>query len=90
MLEENAVFFSALAGVMGTLMALAYLPQLYRIIKRKSSADLSLPMLVILALGSVSWLLYGLSINNMTIVVPNSIGVVAVSSVIVAYFKFRK
>lgn len=74
----------------GTLMALAYIPQIQKILKRKSVEDISITMFIAFFIGAIAWLLYGLSIGNMFIVIPNVIVIVLIAAVIVLYFRYKR
>jgi len=89
-LEEFSSQLAVIATVMGTVMALSYAPQIYKILKRKSVEDLSLSMFILLLLGSVAWLLYGLSTNSYPIMISNSVGVVSMITTITLYFKYKR
>ncbi|MGI8773865.1 MAG: SemiSWEET family sugar transporter [Actinomycetota bacterium] len=73
----------------GILMALSPVLQIRRIVERRSSEDVSIGYFLVLIVGFVLWLSYGLSINNMTLVVPNSVAfLVSVVTVVIA-LRFR-
>ena len=72
--------------IFGTLMGFAYLPQTYKIFKRKSAKDISLMTYLFFAVGVIIWLIYGLSISNYPIIISNVVALLGVSSVILAYF----
>jgi MtN3 and saliva related transmembrane protein len=75
-----------LATIAGALMALANYPQAIKIIKRKSSKDVSLLTYSILFIGTIVWFIYGISIGNLPVIVSYGIGLTGSSFVIVAYF----
>ncbi|UCG95825.1 MAG: hypothetical protein JSV92_02130 [archaeon] len=89
MLEAYVEILAIAATVFGIIMSLSYFPQTYKIIKRKSSSDISLLSFLILLIGLLVWLMYGLSINNMPLIIANAIGIIANISVITVYFKYR-
>ncbi|MFZ3147449.1 MAG: SemiSWEET transporter [Methanothrix sp.] len=67
-----------------------FLPQILKIYKTKSVADVSLGMLLQFCLGMFLWLLYGLHIHDNILIVAN---IVSFSSLIVAiglFLKYRK
>lgn len=61
-----------LAMVVGLVTASAYLPQAYRIFKRKSSGDISIFTFVIFCLSMLIWMLYGIELRNLPIIIPNA------------------
>ncbi len=89
-LEAYADILATLATIFGTILSLAYFPQAYKIYKRKSSADISLLMYLIIIPALVVWLLYGLSINNVALIIANVVGIIGASTVLVAYFIYKK
>jgi MtN3 and saliva related transmembrane protein len=73
--------------VAGTITSVTFLPQVIKIWQTKSAKDLSLAMLLLLMLGVVLWLIYGLVIMNAAIIYTNSM--VLAMSLIMLYFKLR-
>ncbi len=73
--------------VAGTITSVTFLPQVVKIWQTKSAKDLSLMMLLLLMLGVILWLAYGLLIKNVAIIYTNS--VILVLSSIMLYFKYR-
>ena len=78
-----------LATVAGVLMALANYPQAIKIIKRKSSKDVSLLTFSIMLFGTIVWFIYGISIGNLPVIISYGIGLTGSSFVILAYFIYR-
>jgi len=73
--------------VAGTITSITFLPQVVKIWQTKSAKDLSLMMLLLLMLGVVLWLIYGLVIMNAAIIYTNSM--VLFMSLIMLYFKLK-
>ncbi len=73
--------------IAGTLTTVPFVPQVIKVWKTKKARDISLAMFAILLLGTVSWLTYGLLINNTPIILANGVTLVLVSTI--AYFKIR-
>lgn len=90
MLEQFSDILAVLATVFGTAMSLGYFPQVYKIIKRKSSADVSLTSYLIFAPGVIVWLLYGISLNNAALIIANTVALIGAFSVIASWFMYRK
>jgi MtN3 and saliva related transmembrane protein len=69
---------SALLPLIGALAALltslSYVPQVGKAWPRGSTKDLSLQMLVVLTMGLVLWVCYGLAKGDWIIVLANSVG----------------
>jgi MtN3 and saliva related transmembrane protein len=73
--------------VAGTITSITFLPQVIKIWKTKSAKDLSLMMLLLLMLGVILWLIYGLLVMDAAIIYTNSM--VLAMSLIMLYFKLR-
>lgn len=73
------------AATWGVFMALSPLLQIRRIMRRRSSSEISLGYFYVLIVGFCLWIAYGLSIGNPALVVPNAVAlIVAVATVTVA------
>ena len=73
--------------VAGTITSVTFLPQVIKIWQTKSAKDLSLMMLLLLMLGVVLWLIYGLVVMSAAIIYTNSM--VLAMSLIMLYFKLK-
>ena len=71
----------------GTLTSITFLPQVIHIWKTKSAKDLSLMMLLLLILGVLLWLTYGLLVMDAAIIYTNSM--VLAMSFILLFFKLK-
>jgi len=89
-LENFASELAAITTITGSLLALAYFPQVYKIWKRKSAEDISLAMFGVAFPALVIWLLYGLSINNFPLIISNVIASIGCGSIILLYFRYKK
>ncbi len=89
-LEIYSNILSILATILGVMMSLSYLPQIYKIYKRKSVADISIIMYLVLLPGALTWDLYGLSINNTPLIIANSVAIVCIVITLIEYFIYRK
>ncbi len=73
--------------VAAVLTTTAFLPQVYKTWKTKSTDSLSLTMLYIFVSGVLCWLVYGFLINSLPIILANF--VTAISGFALLYFKYR-
>jgi MtN3 and saliva related transmembrane protein len=80
---------AVVAGTWGVVMAAAPLLQIWRIVARRSSADISLPYFGVLLVGFVIWLIYGLSIANPALIVPNVVGILVGLGAVAVVLRFR-
>jgi MtN3 and saliva related transmembrane protein len=79
-----------LATLFGSIMALSNIPQSYKIFSRKSASDISPTTYLILTIGGTVWLLYGLELQNIPIIITNTIGVLTVFSVLLGWFLYGR
>lgn len=70
----------SVATVYGVAMSLAPLLQARRMWQRRSSADISMPYLVVLLVGFTLYLAYGISISNRLLIVTNSVSIAATAT----------
>lgn len=73
--------------VAGTITSITFVPQVIKIWKTKSAKDLSIMMLLLLMLGVVLWLIYGLVVMSASIIYTNSM--VLLMSLVMMYFKLK-
>ncbi|MEO6405849.1 MAG: SemiSWEET transporter [Ferruginibacter sp.] len=71
----------------GTITSITFLPQVIKIWKTKSAKDLSVSMLLLILLGTLMWLAYGIFIKDIAIIFTNSM--VLAMGFIMLYFKYR-
>jgi MtN3 and saliva related transmembrane protein len=79
-----------LATITGILMSLGYYPQIWKIVKTKSVKDIAVPSYIIFAVGTVSWLCYGLYLRDLTIVLSFGLGVIGSWTILFLTFWYRK
>lgn len=76
-----------LGYIAGTISTLTFLPQVIKTWKTKSAKDISLYMFVFATISVILWLVYGLLIDNGSIIYTNS--VIFVLSLIMLWFKIK-
>ncbi len=64
---------ATLATIFGVINGFANLPQIYKIFKTKSAKDIAITTYLILTVGSVVWILYGIEIMNIPILTMNGL-----------------
>ena len=65
----------------------AFIPQVYKICKEKKADGISLTMYVILFIGVLLWLLYGILIGSLSIIIAN--GITALLQLSIIIFKLK-
>ena len=81
---EYIGFFAA------TLTTSAFLPQAFKIWNSKKADGLSLTMYLVMAVGTLSWLAYGLLIESPSVIVANSISVSIILFIITFIIRSKK
>ncbi len=71
-------------------MSLGYFPQAYRIYKNKSSKNVSILSYVIFSFGTLTWLVYGLLINDLPIILGFILGVIGSWLVLILTLIYNK
>jgi MtN3 and saliva related transmembrane protein len=66
-------YIEILGLVAATLTTAAFIPQVYKTWKEKSTKDISLSMYAVLLTGSLLWLTYGFFIDSFPIILANTI-----------------
>ncbi len=83
-METFTLFLGLFAAVLTTF---AFLPQSIKAIKTKHTKDISLPMVIMLEAGLMTWLAYGILIKSVPIIAANTVSIVFMT--IILYLKIR-
>ncbi len=59
--------------IAGTLTTIAFVPQVWRVLKTRSTGDISLGMYAVFSSGVAFWLVYGLLLGAWPIIAANTI-----------------
>ena len=82
---STTTFLAILASVWGIAMALSPTLQIRHMIGIGSSAGISIPYLSVLVIGFALWFAYGIALENLAIIIPNTIAfIVGVTTIVVA------
>jgi MtN3 and saliva related transmembrane protein len=57
----------------GTLTTVAFIPQLAKALKSKSTSDLSWGMVLTFTIGVLLWLIYGIWIDSLPVILANAV-----------------
>ncbi len=83
------MIISYLATIMGVVISWGYYFQAYDILKKKSAKGVSLISYIIFAIGTLTWLIYGLYLKDQTIVWGFSCGVIGSWLVLILIIFYR-
>lgn len=78
------------ASSSGVVMGLAPVLQIRRMLRERSSAQVSLGYFVILLTGFLLWIAYGASLRNLALIVPNSVALLVTTVVITVALRLRR
>jgi uncharacterized protein with PQ loop repeat len=70
------------AATWGVLMGLSPVLQVRRMIRQRSSRDVSIAYFAVLLIGFVLWISYGIAARNLALIVPNAVALLVVVSTI--------
>ena len=70
-------------------MALGPLLQIRRIVELGSSRGVSIAYFLVLLVGFVLWLAYGVAADNLALIVPNAVAGVVIAATIVVALRYR-
>ncbi len=83
----NSITFIGLAAA--TLTTTAFVPQVVRAWRTRSTHDISLPMFLALAVGIVLWLIYGALIGDLPLIVSNLVTLVLVLLILLLKLRYK-
>jgi MtN3 and saliva related transmembrane protein len=87
--EQIMNTLAAVVGfVAGVLTTIAFVPQVIRIWRTRSTKDISLSMYALFTLGVLLWFVYGILIVSWPVIVANGITLVLALSVLAMKLKF--
>jgi MtN3 and saliva related transmembrane protein len=69
----NARTLELIGSTAAVCTTISFVPQLVRVIQRRSARDISLMMFLLFSFGVACWLIYGLGIRSRPIVAANAI-----------------
>ena len=69
--------------IAGTLTTIAFVPQVWKVWKTRSTRDVSLGMYVVFTTGVAFWLVYGLMLGAWPIVLANTVTLALTGTVLV-------
>lgn len=65
--------WTLIASMAIVLTSIQLIPQIYKSLKIRHTADLSTGLAIIIALGALTWLIYGFHIHDLPIIIANAI-----------------
>ncbi len=81
---------AGLATITGVFLGLGSLPQAIKIFQTKRATDIAPLTYVIMVFGSSIWILYGLELHNLPLVIPNVLGDILGTIILVGWFFYGR
>ena len=78
------------AAAWGVLMGLSPVLQIRRMLRQRSSRDVSVGYFTILLVGFVLWIGYGIASRNLALIVPNAVALLIGVSTVAIALRLRK
>lgn len=78
-----------LGFVAGTLTTAAFVPQVLKTWRTRSTEDISLGMFAVFAMGVSLWLVYGIYVSSLPIVLANGITLALAGAMVVFKLRFK-
>ena len=78
------------ASSWGVLMGLAPVLQIRRMLRERSSREVSLGYFTILLAGFLLWICYGMAIGNLALVIPNGIALLVGVALVTVALRLRR
>jgi MtN3 and saliva related transmembrane protein len=71
-------------------MAVGPVLQIRKIVQLRSSRGVSIAYFLVLLVGFVLWLAYGLAAENLALIVPNTVAMIVIAATIVVALRYRR
>ena len=75
--------------VAASLTTTSFVPQVYKAYKYKSTKDVSLSMYIVLLVGLLLWIVYGVYIQSLAIILANVVTSILVLSILLLKLKYK-
>lgn len=86
-MSSRVLIVEMLGGAAGVLTTLAFVPQMLKVVKTKSTKDLSLAMCLTFSAGVFLWLVYGLCLRSTPLILANT--ATFLFSSVILWYKIR-
>jgi MtN3 and saliva related transmembrane protein len=80
---------TALGIAAGTLTTIAFLPQVLKAWRSRSTRDVSLAMFLTLCFGVVLWLIYGILVEDLPLILANGVTLCLAGTILVLKLRYK-
>lgn len=84
----NWIEVLGLIAAVGT--TFGFVPQITKTYQTKDVSSLSLPMYIIICLGSILWLVYGILTHSIAVTIANVVAIAFTISLVIMILRYRK
>ena len=81
--------FEIIGLIAAVLTTSAYVPQVYKTWKTKSAGNISLTMYLVMFVGIILWLIYGIHLNSLAMILANIFTTILTLIIIVFKLKYK-
>lgn len=74
---------TVLGLVAGSLTTGAFLPQLIKVLKSRSTTDISLLMYIVICIGILLWLIFGICTSSIPVIAANAVTLVIAGTILI-------
>jgi uncharacterized protein with PQ loop repeat len=71
-------------------MAVGPVLQIRKIVQLRSSRGVSIAYFLVLLVGFVLWLAYGLAAGNLALIIPNTVALIVIAATILVALRYRR
>jgi MtN3 and saliva related transmembrane protein len=79
---------SLMGYVAGTCTTLAFLPQVFRTWRTRSTDDISLGMFSLMVFGIALWLLYGIAVGDWPLILADGVSLILAATILALKLRF--
>lgn len=76
--------------VAGFLIAVSFIPQIWKLFKLKSAREISLPFTLMQVSGGFMWLAYGIILSLPAVIITNIANIILISLILYAKIKYGR
>lgn len=82
-------WITTLGLIAATFTTVCQIPQAIKAVKTRHTKDISLATYLILTIGVILWLIYGLQINDLPLIIANAITVFLTGTILVCKIRYK-
>ena len=86
----HAISIENLGFVAAFCTTIAFVPQLARVVRRRSAKDVSMPTFLLFSIGVFLWLVYGIDIGSRPVIASNSVTLVLSLGILILKLRYDR